>query len=181
MEKLTIKELENLSHHTLETEKVKEFANPFNGCWIELKSPITKEEVKACIDKCEQELTHTPSWIEVSMNPTKWPEETIRSNHIKKIAFFATNEMEKPISIDVGIPSLGCYVDYIIDDGNHRLAGAIYKGDLFIKAKVSGDVNHAKELDLWNPNKYEKELNKRYEEEMKNRQNNNNKSKIKPS
>lgn len=170
MKNLTTKELETLGHHNLNLKTVMGLANPFNGCWMELESPITKEEVEECIKNGKQELVETPIWTEVVFNKTKWPKELVRENHIKKIAYFATQEIESPIHIDVGIPSMGAYVDYIVDDGNHRLAGAIYKGDTTIKAKISGDINYAKEQGLWNPNEYEEALSIRYEDEMKARQ-----------
>lgn len=179
MKNLTTAELEKLSHHNLNLATVMNYANPFNGCWMELEKPITKEEVAECIKNGHQELVVTPIWTEVAFNPSKWPKELVRENHIKKIAYFATNDIETPIQIDVGIPSMGAYVDYIVDDGNHRLAGAIYKGDLTIKAKISGDINYAQEQGLWSPNEFEEILHVRYEEEMIARQKKDNSKKFK--
>lgn len=169
MKKYTTQELENLAFHDLPIEKVIEYANPLKGCWPELKSPITIKEVKDCIKNNQQELVETPSWIVIALNEKKYPENLVRENHIKKIAFFVVNEVKEPIHIDVGIPSLGGTVDYIIDDGNHRLAAEIIKESKTVKAKISGSIDHAQRLGLWFPNKFEILLQKRYEEEYEER------------
>jgi hypothetical protein len=158
----TDEQLNKMEHHELELSKVMEYANPFNGCWMELEKPITIEEVKQCIKDGKAELAITPGWYDIAFGKVKITPEEVRENHIKKIAFFAINEHEKPISLDVGIPSMGCHVDYIVDDGNHRLAGAIASGMKTIKASVSGSMEHAQELGLWNPNEYHIEASRRF-------------------
>jgi hypothetical protein len=67
-------------------------------------------------------------------------------NHAARIAFFVKNESDDPIEIDVGVPALGCHVEWIVTDGNHRLAAAIYARRAFIKASVGGDLNYARKL-----------------------------------
>jgi hypothetical protein len=155
-------ELDKLEHHTLDVAKIMEYANPFNGCWMELDKPITIEEVKQCIKDGKAELAITPSWYDIAFKKVQLTPEEIRENHVKKIAFFALNEPEKVISIDVGIPSMGHYPDYILDDGNHRLAGTIVSGRPTIKASVSGAEDHAREMGLWNPNEFHIEATRRF-------------------
>lgn len=41
---------------------------------------------------------------------------------------------------------MGVHVDWIIRDGNHRLAAAFYRGDSTIRANVSGSQEYASEL-----------------------------------
>lgn len=164
-------EIDQLAYHNIDLKVLKKLANPFNGCWIELEKPITIKEVKNCIAENKAELVITPSWYDIAFKKVELTQEEIRENHIKKIAFFAVNGMKEPISIDVGIPSLGSYVDHIVDDGNHRLAGAIVSGAKTIKAKVSGSVDHAKSMGLWNPNEYEIESEKRFMEKFGNTEN----------
>jgi hypothetical protein len=53
------------------------------------------------------------------------------------------NGWAEPISIDVGVPSLGCVVAWPIVDGNHRLAAAIFRGDRAITAEISGEMRFA--------------------------------------
>lgn len=162
-------DLQALAHHNIHTEVLLQYCDPFAGCWMELKTPITKEEIKACIDNGQAQLVDTPLWSEVIYSGKEINEEQSRANHIKKIAYFAINDIEKPISLDVGIPEMNSYVSHMVDDGNHRLAGAIYKGQKFIKCTVGGSTKHAQDLCLYQPNEYETELFARYEKEQADR------------
>lgn len=67
-------------------------------------------------------------------------------NHAERIAYFVVHGWEAPIEVDVGVPALLCHVDWLVQDGNHRLAAAIYRGDSTILAFVDGCVNYAFEL-----------------------------------
>lgn len=69
-----------------------------------------------------------------------------RKQHISRIAYLVLHGWTAPIDIDVGVPSLGCYVAWPILDGNHRLAAAIVRGDLTIEASVSGAMDLAQQL-----------------------------------
>lgn len=98
---------------------LQQLCNPFqDSCWIGLTKPITKIEIQKAIsegkiqnpDDCNQDTKKTYK----------------RSEHISRIAYFVENGWRKAISIDVGIPSMGCHVDWPVDDGNHRLAAAIF-------------------------------------------------------
>lgn len=163
----TENELYDLEFHTVSIKTLMNHTNPFNGCWPELSRPITVEEVKQCIAEDRAELANTPSWIELAFKKDKPSDEEIRDAHVRKIAFFATNESIKPIHLEVGIPELGCYPENLLDDGNHRFAGAIVRGDETIRAKISGTPDSAKDFGLWNPNEYGLELLRRFEEKQK--------------
>lgn len=63
-----------------------------------------------------------------------------------RIAYLVTNGWGDPIELDVGVPALGCHVSWLVDDGNHRLAAAIFRGDATILSNISGSVSHAAEL-----------------------------------
>lgn len=67
-------------------------------------------------------------------------------NHVQRTAYLVQHPSPDPIEIDVGAPVLGYYVTWMILDGNHRLAAAIYRGDDTIQAAVSGQLNYAHEL-----------------------------------
>jgi len=41
---------------------------------------------------------------------------------------------------------MGCHVDWLVVDGNHRFAAAIYRGDEWILADVAGELDYAFEL-----------------------------------
>ena len=55
--------------------------------------------------------------------------------HAGRVLYLAQNGWDKPIEIDVGIPG---YCGRFIGDGCHRIAAAIYLGQKWIKAEVSG-------------------------------------------
>ena len=67
-------------------------------------------------------------------------------DHAARIAYLIKNEVEDAIDIDVGIPSMQCYPNWMIQDGNHRLAAAMYLKKPFILANVGGSISYAKEI-----------------------------------
>lgn len=161
---LSTKELEELAHHNIPIENLLNIANPL-GCWVELNRAITKEEVMECVKKKDYEIVDTPLWSGISR--TDDPEE-LRYNHIRKIAYFVVNEPQKPIRVDIGFPEFGgnIYNFHAIDDGNHRLSGDYLAGRTHVKGHLLGCTDYAKELGIYNPNKYEIELAKRYNQEF---------------
>lgn len=67
-------------------------------------------------------------------------------DHAARIAYFIVNGFKDPISLDVGIPSIGYCPEWIVVDGNHRLASAIFLEQPFIPVQFSGSVDFFKEL-----------------------------------
>jgi hypothetical protein len=67
-------------------------------------------------------------------------------HHAQRVAYFVVQGWDTAIDVDVGVPELCCHVDWLVQDGNHRLAAAIYRGDQFIKAGVSGSSDYMLEL-----------------------------------
>lgn len=120
----------------ISVEKLENFCNPFDGCcWKELERPITKKEIQ------KQVL------LNETIHPLNLPINSYyRENHIKRIAWFVINGWTEPIDIDVGVPSLGCYVKWLIQDGNHRFAAAIMRNDKTIAATMSGSIDLMKEM-----------------------------------
>lgn len=156
--------LEKNAFHYVYLEDLKEYVNPYSP-WIDLESPITEEEIQNCLNNQEEKLIETPLWIKLR---NKQERIENREKHIQKIAYFVKNPPNKPISIDVGIPSMHM-PSYIIEDGNHRLAASFFKQRKMIKAFISGESNFIKEMNLYGPNVFERELEKRYEKnELKN-------------
>ena len=148
--------LDQLAWHDLDVEKLTGYCNPL-GAWIELKRPITKDEVQACLDAGSENLAETPLWTEMAFGRVKLTQQEARDRHVSKIAYFVKHGIERPIDLDVGVPSMGYFSDHFVTDGNHRLAGALLRGDKTIAASVCGSETHAKELGLWNPNRYFRE------------------------
>jgi hypothetical protein len=66
--------------------------------------------------------------------------------HLRRIAYFVVHGWNDAIEVDIGIPSLRCHVDWIVQDGNHRLAAAIIRGDEFILASVGGCLDTALQM-----------------------------------
>lgn len=66
--------------------------------------------------------------------------------HAGRIAWFYLRGWTDAIDVEVGCPALHCYVDWPVQDGNHRLAAAILRGDREIKALVGGDIDYAFDL-----------------------------------
>jgi len=66
--------------------------------------------------------------------------------HAGRIAWLVINGWnEDPIDIDVGVPGFGDVLE-IVQDGNHRLAAAILRGDDFIPVECSGDEELINEI-----------------------------------
>ncbi len=107
--------------------------NPFkHHVWRKLTRPISKREVTNAIAK--------------KRFLREWRNTWSRKDHIQRIAWFVVTPWHEPISIDVGVPELGCNVDWIVIDGNHRLAAAFYREDTHISADVSGSVDLIQEM-----------------------------------
>lgn len=116
-------------------EKLQQWS-PFECCvWRGLKKPITREEVSRAL--AEGRLRASPI-----INQDK----ATRRDHIRRIAFLVQHGWTDAISLDVGVPVLGHHVDWIVVDGNHRLAAAFYRGDTSILVEVDGQIDYAERL-----------------------------------
>lgn len=162
---LTDNELEARAWHVLSVARLKKQCNPW-ACWIEQETPITPVEVQYCLDLGTPALVETPLWTAMLYGKSRMTAEENRQRHIQKIAYFVLHEITAPISIDVGSEALGWYPDHLVEDGNHRLAAAIFKRARTINAKVGGSVRDAQQRGFYNPNVYEMELVRRQLEAM---------------
>ena len=163
-----IDELEPIAFHNVPVKELAKYCDPFQ-CWPELESPITKEEVLECLRRGEEELVKTPLALELSFSDKPMDLPLLRANHIKKIAYFVKHEPVERLSLDVGMPSMGCFVGYFVQDGNHRLAGSIIAGRETVACGISGDLSHIKELGLWYPNEAYVELDELYRKQCEQR------------
>ena len=110
--------------------------SPFQSrVWHSMRSPIQRKEIDQAVSEGRLK----------GFDENLWQDES-RSSHIERIAYLVVHGWDDPISIDVGIPFLGCYVDWIIVDGNHRLAAAFYRNDTHIDVGISGCNDYIKEL-----------------------------------
>lgn len=63
-------------------------------------------------------------------------------DHAGRIAYLVVNTASDPIDLDVGVPEMGSEVAWPVVDGNHRLAAAIFRGDVHIDVNWSGSSDH---------------------------------------
>ena len=89
---------------------------------------VTKQMVRCAIR--ERRFERTPGTI----------------NHAARIAFLAEHEALDAIEVDVGVPMLNYCSEWMVLDGNHRLAAAIYAQRPLILARVGGQLDYAKHL-----------------------------------
>lgn len=85
--------------------------------------------------------------VKLALSQRRLAAEPGSDDHAARIAYLVENPATDPIAIDVGVPALGYWgPSWMITDGNHRLAAAIYRGDATILALVDGQMDHAFEL-----------------------------------
>jgi hypothetical protein len=134
----------------IRVEVLSQLYNPLeNPPWDDFPR-ITIEEIAEAI-RTEAYKTARMSWhqrnrdrlVEECSDPdydsARWHAEN-RAYHIARIAFLVTYGWSDPITVDIGLPDLdpGFPLD-AVEDGNHRLSAAIYRGDYTILADVAGD------------------------------------------
>jgi hypothetical protein len=115
----------------LPISRLRKHCDPFVNCpWHCAK--ITKEDVAKAITE-KRFIDHPVKDVSSKM-------------HIERIAWLVVNSWNDAIELDIGIPSMGCYVNWFVQDGNHRLAAAIYRRDKNILSGVTGSLEYALEL-----------------------------------
>lgn len=112
----------------VDTAKLREQCDPFASLVWDLERPLTREEIAVALTAGD--LFTPADGLAVT-----------REGHIRRIAWFVRHGWEDPISIDVGVPSLGCHVAWPILDGNHRFAAALYRGDSTISTSLAGEMD----------------------------------------
>lgn len=121
----------------IKTSRLMEIVNPFNGCWRDVLRPVSVNDVSLVMEGRGDGL----------------PPEVVA--HARKISDFVRTGFRDPISVDVGVPSLGFHVRYPIVDGNHRFASAIYRyldlaEDRDLPVNLQGSVDLALQLGFRN-------------------------------
>lgn len=120
--RLNVQIYEKCDMLTLSLSEITKFCNPFEvPVWWELKTPITIEEIKEAIENESYKNANKPF---SKMFPN-------RENHINRIAYLVKHPATDPIEI-------GSEGNWLINDGNHRLAAAIYRGDKTIEVSFYG-------------------------------------------
>jgi predicted small secreted protein len=139
--------------HLVATSVLLGYCNPFRGCWRDISRPIGMDEVTRALGVEDLELSPArPFSAGRELGPVEMRER--RLEHASKIAWFVRHGFQDAIEVDVGVPSLGCHVNYFVVDGNHRFSAAVYRHltmheDPILPLSVGGSVDYAKELGLW--------------------------------
>jgi hypothetical protein len=112
----------------IDVTAIKSYCNPY-GSLMPWGVVVTEQDV----------ATALAEWRLVS-NPDS-------EDHAGRIAYLVINPTSEAIAIDVGCPAFGSSsTEWMVSDGNHRLAAAIYRESSLINADVSGQLDHACEL-----------------------------------
>jgi hypothetical protein len=121
----------------LRISKIQEVWDPYEALiWPALSEPITYEEIFEAIPYVETKR-------KIPAPCRDFFDTSSRPRHTLKIAWLVTHWKEgHPISVDVGLDD----THFSVDDGNHRLAAAIYRGHEFIEADVSGFLRRVRQF-----------------------------------
>lgn len=109
----------------LDVVRLAQRCDPFKSVvWLDRHRPLMRSEVRRA----------------VAEGRVLAPQDVSRTthSHVRRVAWFVVHGWSEPIDVDFGVPSLGCHVDWVIQDGNHRFAAALYRGDASIMAACSG-------------------------------------------
>jgi hypothetical protein len=107
--------------------RIAAFGNPFtDNIWD--RGVVTFEKVKACIEQGHFESDFVPMGTRGRVD---------RDWDSRRIAYLVENQDDRPISIEI----LSLDGRFEIDDGWHRIAAAIYRGDLEIVAGLGGFID----------------------------------------
>lgn len=124
--------MEDSMAQLLDVLKFRERCDPIrDNCWG-LDCPITQNDVITAV-------------LASRLIPPGSDRDS-RSDHVARIAWFVIHGWNDPIHIDVGVPSLGCYPSWPLEDGNHRFAAAVIRGDLAALANMSGAVGEIQDF-----------------------------------
>ena len=112
----------------LPVHRLKRHCNPygFNPPWGDIR--MTRAAVRHAL--AERRLVDQPGG----------------DDHAGRIAFLVEHEAKDAIEVDVGIPALNYWIGWMVTDGNHRLAAAIFSGRPYIPATISGQIDYAERL-----------------------------------
>jgi len=117
-------------HRLVSVKRLRELCDPFD-------TPPWEGAASLTVDGVHQAMQDGFVLAQAYSNGNRVSTWTVEE-HIARIAYLAKHGWEDPIEVDVGIPHMGCYIDWPVTDGNHRLAAAIVRGDKHILACVAG-------------------------------------------
>jgi hypothetical protein len=119
--------------------RLRAVCDPFlSSPWEEVAS-ISVEDVQQALNN---RLDGSKPYSKQRITDKSWN----TADHIARIAYLVAEGWDDPIEVDVGVPHLGCWMDWMVTDGNHRLAAAIVREDEFILASIAGSCEYMIEL-----------------------------------
>lgn len=119
----------------VKVRSLQRFCDPYaHTVWHGMKTPLRISEVSEALGRGAVHGGHLEASV---LTPHA------RERHVERVAWFVVHGWEDPITIDV---DMARHDDWMIDDGNHRFAAAIYRGDETIEALVYGQVDYAERL-----------------------------------
>lgn len=129
--------LEKLFHHF-------PLANPFaHPLWDDFI--LGKEAIARYIK--EKKFKGKPLTLSMKYDPhCPLSMASLKKDHEMRVAWLVTHGWTDAIEIDVGIPALNHHVLHPVQDGNHRVAAAVFKGDSHILASCGGEVDLIEQL-----------------------------------
>lgn len=116
--------------------KLQQLCNPY-GCDLWNVGPISRHEVETAI------LTGALESLPIPPNRKQLQYHNL---HVRRIAYLVTHGWSDAIEVDIGIPSHGYFPSWVVQDGNHRLAAAIFRGDESILGTVCGSIDYGQEV-----------------------------------
>lgn len=114
------------------------FKNPMTThVWGE--RPFTARDVKKFIqeNRLEARVWDGSPSDKNTMRHVEEPDK--RDFHIARIAYMVVNPQNHPICLEIACPEIGMY-DNHLEDGNHRFAAALVRGDKKILVTFGGGV-----------------------------------------
>lgn len=114
-------------------DMLEQYCNPFKeAVWHGLDKPLTHGEIRSAVKR--RRLEPKP------IVPYSYSNPVPRTKHIARVAFLAVNGWSDAILI-----APDC-IAWPVQDGNHRLAAALFRGDSAIEAVFDGSFDAIVEL-----------------------------------
>ena len=130
-------------------------ANPYvSTIWPNLDTPITRQEVQKALINKEFVQPHERFSGSIPRNYELFNElgaVRYRDFHVRRIAYLIANPPNDALEINVGDFEAGIHPQWIVEDGNHRLAGLLFEETYtpeneFILCNVMGSYDTAKKM-----------------------------------
>jgi hypothetical protein len=124
------------------TQTMRDLVDPLTDPQWQGSEGFSRERVEECV---LSGLTDACPW-DSGDAPMQDSEELSGGDyHARRVAYLVSETNYPPIILDVGVPGYRG-PEYLIWDGNHRLAAALYRQDPWIAVDFSGAVSEFKEM-----------------------------------